>query len=72
LGFAGDELAATDYSLGQALLARGTAAERAEGCAALRRALSSWRGAKATGRLDAPAAATVPEVERLVAGCDGR
>ncbi len=70
LGFARSELAAVDYALGKALLARTKPEERSEGCAALERTLTAWRAGKASGRLDASEAATLPELEQLAARCD--
>jgi len=69
LGFARNELAGIDSSIGQTLLAEGTAAARREGCQASGRALETWRRMAADGPLTADSVDDVHELEARMADC---
>jgi eukaryotic-like serine/threonine-protein kinase len=68
-GFAREEVTAGDYYLGKALLQSSLPQDRALACPSLRRALLAWEDDEAAHRLDASAAAALPEVRGLVARC---
>jgi non-specific serine/threonine protein kinase/serine/threonine-protein kinase len=68
-GFAREELLGIDHDLGRALLAAKAPAARAEGCAALGRALAGWSAEEAEGALPSDAEAALNEVRTLVARC---
>jgi non-specific serine/threonine protein kinase/serine/threonine-protein kinase len=69
MGFARNELAVIDSSIGQTLLAEGTAAARREGCQASSRALETWRRMATDGPLTADSLDDVHEVEARMAEC---